>query len=132
MASGLYDKARESFLAGDIDWQNDTIKVVLVDATDYTVDFTQHDNLDDVPALARVATSNALAGKTVTGGTADADNVTLAAVTGDSVEAIVVYKEGGSAATSPLIAYIEAGPITPNGTDIVVQWDDGPNKIFTL
>jgi hypothetical protein len=69
MASGLYDKARESFLAGDIDWANDTIKAVLIDATDYTADFTVHDNLDDVPVGARVATSSALAGRTVTGGT---------------------------------------------------------------
>lgn len=132
MASGLFDKAREAFLAGDIDWAADTIKVVAIDATDYTVDLATHDFLNDVPSLARVATSASFTGKSVANGTADADNVTLTAVTGDSIEALIVYKEGGSAATSPLIAYIEAGPITPNGTDIVIQWDDGPNKIFTL
>lgn len=30
MASALYDKAREAFLNGDLDWLNDTIKVILV------------------------------------------------------------------------------------------------------
>lgn len=48
MANALYDKAREAFLKGDIDWLNDTIKVMLVDTADYTVDLASHDSLDDV------------------------------------------------------------------------------------
>jgi hypothetical protein len=44
MANALYDKAREAFLNGDLDWTNDTIKVVLldilVDGYEYAVDLT--------------------------------------------------------------------------------------------
>ena len=38
MANKLYDKAREAFLKGDIDWLNDTVKVVLVDTADTPVE----------------------------------------------------------------------------------------------
>jgi hypothetical protein len=56
MASGLYAKGREGFLDGTIDWDTDTIKCVLVDTADYTVNLSTHDNLDDVPSGARVGT----------------------------------------------------------------------------
>jgi len=135
MANSLYDKGREGFLDGSIDWDTDNIKVVLVDAADYTVDLVNHDNLDDIPAAARVATSANLASKTVTGGVADAADITFAAVTGDVCEALVIYKDTGVESTSRLIAYIDTAtwlPVTPNGGDINVVWDSGVNKIFKL
>lgn len=129
--SALYDKGREAFLAGDIDWVADTIKVVAVDSG-YTPDFAVDDALEDVSGGTRVVTSDALASKTVAAGVADADDVTFTSVTGDPIAGLVVYKEGGSEAASPLIAYIEVGPATPNGSDITVTWDSGANKIFRL
>lgn len=135
MANALYDKGREGFLDGSIDWDTDDIRIILVDVADYTVNLATHDNLDDVPAGARVATSGALSGKTKTDGVADADDVTLSSVTGDPSEAIVIYKHTGTESTSRLIAYIDTAtglPVTPNGGNIVVQWDSGANKIFKL
>lgn len=135
MANALYDKGREGFLDGSIDWDTDTIKCVLVDTADYTVDLAVHDNLDDILAAARVATSGALTSKTVAAGVADAADVVLAAVTGDPSEAIVIYKDTGVETTSRLIAYIDTAtglPVTPNGGDITIQWDNGANKIFKL
>ncbi|MBA3621305.1 MAG: hypothetical protein H0W51_03140 [Euzebyales bacterium] len=133
MASGLYDKGREGFLDGTIDWDTDTIKVVMVDSADYTVALATHDFLDDVPVIARVGTAQTLATKTVTAGVADAADVTFTAVTGDSVEALVVYKDTGSEATSRLICYIDGfTAVTPNGGNINVAWDNGANKIFKL
>lgn len=135
MANALYGKARESFLMADIDWLVDDIRVILVDVADYTVSIDVHDFLDDVPAAARVSVSGALAGKTATLGVADASDVTFTAVTGDICEALVIYKHTGVEGTSNLIAYIDSAtglPVTPNGGNIVVQWDDGANKIFKL
>jgi hypothetical protein len=135
MANSLYGKGREGFLDGSIDWDTDTIKVVLVDAADYTVSIDVDDNLDDVPAGARVATSGALASKTVTLGVADAADFTFSAVTGDPSEALVIYKDTGTPSTSRLIAYIDTAtglPVTPNGGDINVVWDSGANRIFKL
>lgn len=135
MTNALYDKGREGFLDGSIDWDTDDIRVILVDTADYTVDLATHDNLDDVPAAARVAVSGSLAGKTKTNGVADANDVTFSAVSGDPSEALVIYKHTGTESTSRLIAYIDTAtglPVTPNGGDINVQWDNGANKIFKL
>lgn len=135
MANSLYGLGREKFLNGDIDWAVDNIKVILVDAADYTVSINVDEFLDDIPGGAIVATSSNLSSKTSTLGTADAVDITFSAVTGDQAEALVVYKDTGSAATSPLIAYIDTAtglPVTPSGGDITVRWDSGANKIFTL
>lgn len=135
MANGLYDKGRQGFLDGTISWSSDNIKIVLVDAADYTVSLSTHEFLSDIPSGARVATSDNLTTKTSTSGIADADNVTFTAVTGDPSEAIVIYKDTTNASTSPLIAYIDTAtglPVTPNGGDITITWDNGTNKIFKL
>lgn len=134
MANALYDTGRNAFLTGDIDWVADTIKVVLVDAADYTVNLSTHDFLDDVPAPSRVATAT-LSSKTASAGVADAADTTFTAVSGDVSEALVIYKDSGVESTSQLIAYIDTATglaVTPNGGDIVVQWDSGANKIFKL
>lgn len=135
MANALYGLAREAFLNGDLDWAANDIKVVLVDTNDYTVSINTHQFLSDVAAGARVATSSNLASKTATLGVADAADVTFSAVTGDQSEALVIYQDSGSAATSRLIAYIDTAtglPVTPNGADITVTWDNGSNRIFAL
>lgn len=135
MANALYDAGREAFLDGTISWSSDDIKVVLVDAADYTVNLATHTALSDIPAAGRVATSANLTSKTVTAGVADAADVTLSAVSGDESEALVIYKDSGVESTSTLIAYIDTAtnlPVTPNGGDITIQWDSGANKIFKL
>lgn len=135
MANALYDKGRQAFLEGDIDWINDDIRVILIDTADYTVDLANHDFLNDVPGAARVATSSSLSGKSATNGVADANDVTFSSVTGDPSEAIIIYKHTGTESTSNLIAYIDTAtglPVTPNGGDINIIWDNGSNKIFKL
>ena len=135
MANGLYDKGREGFLAGDLSWRDDDIRVVLVDTALYTVNLATHEFLSSVPVGARVAVSGSLAGKTVAGGVADADNITIPAVTGASSEAIVVYKHTGADATSRLIMYADNGiglPFTPNDGDVRITWSNSPSKIFRL
>jgi hypothetical protein len=135
VANALYDKGRQGFLDGSIDWDTNTIKAILVDTGAYAVNLATHDNLDDVPSGARIATSAALVSPTVTDGVADANDVVFTAVSGASVEAIILYKDTGTESTSRLIAYIDTGtglPVTPNGGDITISWDNGSNKIFKL
>ena len=133
MANDLYDKYREKALTGEVDWLDDDIKVALVDAADYTVDLENDEFLDDIDGSAIVATSGNLASKTATGGVADAADVTFSSVSGDVSEALVIYKDSGTASTSPLIAYIDTATglaVTPNGGDITVIWPSG--GIFNL
>jgi ApbE superfamily uncharacterized protein (UPF0280 family) len=133
MANALYGKGREKFLSGDIAWDTDNIKVSLVDTGTYTVVIDTHEFYSDLSGV--VADSGNLASKTVALGVADAADVTFSSVTGSSAEALVIWKDTGTASTSPLIAYIDTAtnlPITPNGGDITVAWDSGANKIFKL
>lgn len=133
--SALYGKGRQKFLTGDLSWRDDTIKAVLVDTNDYTVSINTHEFLSDIPTGARVAVSPALTGKTTTLGVADADNVSFATVVGDESEALVLFKDTGDPATSPLVAYIDSAdglPVTPDGGNVNVTWDDTANRIFVL
>jgi hypothetical protein len=135
MATALYDKGREAFLAGDIDWAADDIRAILVDAADYTVSLSTHNALDDIPGGARVAVSPALTGKTVTNGVADHATGTFPSVTGDQSEAVVYYKHTGTESTSLLIAYVDnytGLPVTPNGEDITFTPSTGSNRLFKL
>jgi len=133
MANRLYDLGRESFLKGEISWSGDNIKACLVDSASYTPDTAADQFLDDLSGV--VATSGNLASKTTTDGVADAADVTFSSVTGNQSEFIVVYQDTGTPSTSRLIALVDTAtglPVTPNGGDIVVQWDSAANKIFKL
>lgn len=134
MANFIYDKYKEDALSGTDNLTSVDVKVVLVDAADYTANSATDEDLADIPVGARVATSANLTTKTVTGGVFDADDVTFTGVTGDESEALVIYIDSGAEATSRLIAYLDTGftglPITPNSGDIVVQWN--ASGIFKL
>lgn len=135
MANALYDKGRQRFLEGQFNWNTDTIKVILVDTGAYTPNLAVHEFLSDIPSSARVTAPVTLTSKTTTGGAADGADITFSAVQGPSIEAIILYRDTGTEATSPLVVYIDTAtglPITPNGGDIIVTWDNGPNKIFKL
>ena len=82
-----------------------------------------------------VGTDQEILTKTQALGVFDGTDVTFPAVTGASVEAIVLYrKNAGANTTWPLIAYIDAGvtglPVTPNGGNIVATWN--ASGIFQL
>ena len=135
MANTLYDSARQGFLEAQINWLTDTVKVLLVDAGAYTPNVSTHHFLADIQVSSRIAGPVTLTSKTTTGGAADAADVTFTSVSGASIEMIIIYKDTGTEATSPLLAMIDTAtglPITPNGGDIIVTWDNGVNKIFRV
>lgn len=133
MANALYPLAREAFLTGVIDWASDDIRCCLVRGYTYS---SAHVYLDDVTGAGGtvVASSAAFSGKTTTSGTADAADVTFSAVSaGADITSVLIYVEGATDADRRLIAYIDGGlPVTPDGSDITVQWSSGSDKIFTL
>lgn len=131
MANTLYDSARKRFLEGQINWMTDTVKVLLVDTGAYTPQTGTHEYLSDISSSARIAGPVTLTAKATTGGAADAADVTFTSVSGASIEAIVLYVDSGSEATSALIAYIDTAtglPITPNGGDIAPYSLDAVNN----
>jgi len=133
MPNAVYDKGREAFLAGDIDWAVDTIKVALVSSS-YTPN-TSTDQFWSTASSAVIGTPQTLASKTLTAGVADAADVIFTAVSSGTVSKLVIYKDTGTDSTSPLICVIDTAsglPVTANGGDITIAFDGGSNRIFKL
>ena len=133
--NALFDFARQSFLEGEIAWLTDPIRGLLIDATQYQVSLGGHRWLADVSTDARIMMSGTLTGRTSAAGVAGADNLRFSAVTGPPVTAVLIYHDTGIESTSTLIAYIEDSPdlpVNPDGGDIAIRWDTGPNRIFKL
>lgn len=101
-----------------------TLKAALVDTGTYTYS-AAHQYYSSVTGV--VGTPVAIGSPTFTSGVLDGADVTVTAVTGNTVEAIVVYLDTGTGATSPLVAYIDSAsaglPFTPNGGDAIVTWN---------
>jgi hypothetical protein len=135
MANAVYPKYKEVIASTGINFLTANIKAVLVDTASYTYS-ASHQFLSDIPGGMRVATSPNLTTKSVTNGIYDADDIVFSTVTGAQSEAVVLYVDTGSAATSNLILYLDTGitglPVTPSGGNINVVWDNGANKIFAL
>jgi len=133
LANALYDKGRQKFLEGGIAVLTDTIKVALATSS-YTPNLSTDEFLSDLGATT-VGTAQTLGSKTSTAGVFDAADITYTALSGSAVSYIVIYKDTGSSATSPLIALIDTAtgmPFTPSGGNVSVVWDNGSNKIFKL
>jgi hypothetical protein len=133
MANALYPKWRQELMQATANTSlGGTVKVALVDTGVYTYN-AAHDFVDDL-STARVGTDQTLGTKTFVDGVFDAANSVFTAVSGATVEALVIYVDTGSAATSRLVAYIDTGvtglPVTPNGGDINITWN--ASGIFRL
>lgn len=141
MANALWPAAKTGMMTGLIDLDTAVIKVALVRGYTYSSTDTF---MSDVQATGTVVgTPQVLGTVTVTGGVFDAADSTFTSVTaGAAIPALVIYQAsavtGGAdvANTSQrVIAFIDTGtglPVTPNGSNIVITWDAGTNKIFAV
>jgi hypothetical protein len=121
--SQLYPTGKKKILDADIDLLVDEIRVALIDTADETYNAADEFHSDLTGAGIVASSSAGLTGKTTTGGVFNADDITMTSVTGDTIEAIVIYKWTGASGTSPLIAWFDLSvPFTPNGSDITVVW----------
>lgn len=103
--------------------------------TAFALNMSTIEFLSDFPVGARVATSATLTAQAITGGAFDVADVTFTSVTGSIVDGTLLIKDTGSAATSPAIHYEDdytGLPVTPNGGNIVVTWDNAINKVFRV
>jgi len=147
MANALYDGGRNRFARGEIAWKagsENVIRAFLLDATKYNPDLAAHECLDDVPILARNGNKGASARQSAprltlinpVAGVCDAIDVTFAAIPpGPPLGFMLIFEDTGADASSPLIALLDSAgmfPVTPNGADITIIWDEGANKIFKL
>jgi hypothetical protein len=133
MANSLYPKWKEALLQNSSNSAlTGTVKAALVDTGTYTYS-SAHEFLTSLTGV--VGTAQTIgATKSYTDGVFDGGDVTYTAVTGNSVEALVLYIDTGTAGTSRLVAFIDTGvtglPVTPNGGNISVTWN--ASGIFAL
>ena len=125
MANAIYPLAKKQLLQAGLNLSSLNIKIALVDLDDYT--YSASDEFFDDLAGVIASTSN-LSGKTFgDDGSFFSDDPTATGVTGDQLEAIVMYVDTGTPSTSRLIAYFDTGisgmPLTPDGSDVKITVD---------
>jgi len=135
MASFLYNSAKLRILQRDFDFANDEFKVALVTAA-YAPDKDTHeffaDITNEVSGANYIASGSALENIVLSQddendrAILDADNLVWS-VASFTARAAVIYKNTGSAATSPLLAYIDfEEDLEAAGEDFILQWhEDG-------
>lgn len=134
MASKLYGQFLGKALNKEIDWDSDTIKVALLNNS-YNPDQDAHDYFDDVVAAEVTGTGYTAGGYTLSNKTntydpavnvviLDADDVTWASSTITARYAVVYDATPGTAATNPLIGYVDFGAdqSSSNG-NFTITWD---------
>jgi len=132
MANGVYNKFLAALAAGSIDLTSGTFKMVLCDSATYTADLTDSGDefLSDISGGARLTTGTL----TTTFGVLASRVFDASDFTGTfpdpgggaTGEILVIYKDTGVEATSPLLFYydtITGLPMTLDGTDDTVQFN---------
>lgn len=129
MTNFVYPKYKESILgavanSGITGSGTTGIYAALIDTGTYTYS-AAHQFYSSLSGI--VGTDQEITSPTLTNGLIDGGDCTFPAVSGATVEAIVIYrKNAGANTTWHLIAYIDTGvgslPVTPNGGNIVITW----------
>lgn len=132
MANKFYPKGAEKTLSAQVNFLTHTISAVLVPSS-YTYS-DSHEFLSDLGTV--VGSAVDLAAKSITGGVFDADDPAFGALApGNTAKALALFRNTGSAATSPLLCYLDeitGFPFSTNGGDVTVPWSNGPFKILSL
>lgn len=121
----LYDKAREAFGNGEIDWRIGDVKAHLIKVGEYTADLATHRTRASLGSS--VLASAQLKNRKNKDGFLSADTAVFFSVAGPPCGALVItYGD-------LLVLYMDgapAFPLGPIGTDIVMEWD--PAGIFRI
>ena len=129
MSNQIYPKYKEAAHGGQVNLATAVVKAVLVNlsgGTAYAYSAT-HEFLSSIPAGARISTSAAVTGKTLTNGEFNCSDPLFASVAAGAdspYEAVVFFVDTGNEATSRLICFVDTAtglPITPDGGDLPVQ-----------
>lgn len=129
MSNAVYPLGLQYILGGDFDSDTADVRAILIDTGTYTYS-SAHDFLNDVTAGARIAVSGSLTSVTKASGVLDAADTTITGVSGATVEAVIVYKHTGTESTSALLSFHDGLSLTPDGGNVVIQWN--ASGIFSI
>lgn len=122
MANKIYPKFKKAAISGGptVNLLTGSVKLVMLDLGTYTYDDTD-EFLSDIAGGAQIGISGNLSSKSVSDLAAfQSGNGRFDAITGTSVEALAMFIDTGSPASSRLVAFFDTGitglPVTPAGT----------------
>jgi len=116
VASQLYPKGAENILEGNAQFGTHNFKVLF-----YSGSFNSaHEFHSDLTGTSIIATSGNLASVVATNGVVNANDITITAVTGSAFTHVILFRDTGTSATSPLIAIFDVASFTPTGGDVNV------------
>jgi len=116
VASQLYPKGAENILEGNAQFGTHNFKVLF-----YSGSFNSaHEFHSDLTGGSIIATSGNLASVVATNGVVNANDITITAVTGSAFTHVILFRDTGTSATSPLIAIFDVASFTPTGGDVNV------------
>ena len=131
MLEPFFPSGGELVMRGGVNFLEDDIKVALMPASfDPTAG---HQFLSDVGAT--IGQHVALTGRSVTGGVFNATDADFGNVPVASVGSVLMYKDTGNPATSPVLQNMVDGaglPFDSNGGPFKAVWSEGGAKIFSL
>ena len=136
MSNFVYTKFKNSLLKGEINFNNDSIKLLIVDNT-YSPNQSTDEYVSSISTNSILARSNSISNKIITSGTFDASDLSISNYSGEPFNAVVLYKDTGDDNTSNLIYYVneaEGLPFTGVNaqTDVTIQWNNALGKILSL
>lgn len=131
MANAVYPEYKDATHNGSsntsltVDDATDGPFAALIDTGTYTYS-AAHEFYSSLSGV--VGTDQRITTPTMVAGLFDGTDCTYTAVSGNSVEAIVVYrKNAGANTTWRLVSYVDTGvtglPVTPNGGNISITWN---------
>lgn len=116
------------------------LKAALLEGYTYS---SAHEFFSDVSANL-IGSAVAVTGASVAGGVLDADDAIFPTVAaGSTANAVVLFMDTGTEATSPLVLFVNQGSgkganesglmaIVTNGDDVPIEWSEGASKLFTI
>jgi hypothetical protein len=133
MANAMYPKFAQALLDKLHDLNTDDFRFMLIDTADETYNSADEfvSNVTGVGIVARMTAT--LSSPTITNGTFDAADPTINSVSGDPVEAVILYAYNASDAAARLACWIDSSPaisFTPNGSNVTLTLDGA--GIFSL
>jgi hypothetical protein len=138
MATVVHTDLKNSMLGAPThsvtDWDTNNIDASLLDQTDSGTITAATVDYDDVDGATVVATGDVPVSGISAGVVSLSGALTFTAVSGDAADYLCVFKNSGTASTSPLLITWDSAttglPVTPNGGDIVATW--GSNQLVSL
>ena len=125
MATQLFPLARQQFATAGRDWTAGTYRAVLLAST-FTIDFSTHVYLSDIPTAQRVRISDPITSRTATNGYCSGSTAYFPLVLDvRAVSKAIIYEDTGVENTSVLVAALDEdtlveAPFVPRGFDYYI------------